>query len=274
MSTDGDMRVASFHWWICKVCVCCGEGASMKASWWVWLYHDSPSGLCGRCGGHARRTSPGTVSMLIPVREGRRRDVLSLLGGTAFPRTLEGGDGLMGGLGTTSTVRWRGCPRSAGGPGRWGRSTPTSSSTARTASWRRSRRKRAGPILSSWGAPRSPDTTPCSAPAWARRSCDRPMRTRVRQCRRSPRASRSRPRSGQSRAEASGWRLVEPRDKPPRPYLRWATVRPGMDDVSPAQRAKNRSSCAPKSSSRHSVSQTADMWICVRISSLSNTRGS
>jgi metallo-beta-lactamase class B len=41
--------------------------------------------------------SPGTVSMLIPVREGRRRHVLSLLGGTAFPRTLEG-DGIMGGL--------------------------------------------------------------------------------------------------------------------------------------------------------------------------------
>ena len=41
--------------------------------------------------------SPGTVSMLVPVREGGQRYMLSLLGGTAFPRTLEG-DGLMGGL--------------------------------------------------------------------------------------------------------------------------------------------------------------------------------
>jgi metallo-beta-lactamase class B len=41
--------------------------------------------------------SPGTLSMLIPVREGRRTHVLSLLGGTAFPRTLEP-DGVMGGL--------------------------------------------------------------------------------------------------------------------------------------------------------------------------------
>ena len=41
--------------------------------------------------------SPGTVSALIPVREGRRHYVLSMLGGTAFPRTLEP-DGHMGGL--------------------------------------------------------------------------------------------------------------------------------------------------------------------------------
>lgn len=32
--------------------------------------------------------SPGTISALIPVQEGRRRHVMSLLGGTAFPPTL------------------------------------------------------------------------------------------------------------------------------------------------------------------------------------------
>ena len=41
--------------------------------------------------------SPGTVSALIPVREGDDTHVLSLLGGTAFPRTLQS-DGMMGGL--------------------------------------------------------------------------------------------------------------------------------------------------------------------------------
>lgn len=41
--------------------------------------------------------SPGTVSMLVPVRGGNRRHVLSLLGGTAFPPKREA-DGIMGGL--------------------------------------------------------------------------------------------------------------------------------------------------------------------------------
>lgn len=41
--------------------------------------------------------SHGTLSALIPVRDGRQRHVLSLLGGTAFPRTLEP-DETMGGL--------------------------------------------------------------------------------------------------------------------------------------------------------------------------------
>jgi metallo-beta-lactamase class B len=41
--------------------------------------------------------TPGTLSALIPVRKGKRRYVLSLLGGTAFPRKLEP-DSQMGGL--------------------------------------------------------------------------------------------------------------------------------------------------------------------------------
>jgi metallo-beta-lactamase class B len=41
--------------------------------------------------------TPGTLSALIPVREGKRTYLLSLLGGTAFPRKLEP-DGQMGGL--------------------------------------------------------------------------------------------------------------------------------------------------------------------------------
>lgn len=41
--------------------------------------------------------TPGTLSALIPVREGEKTYLLSLLGGTAFPRTLEP-DGQMGGL--------------------------------------------------------------------------------------------------------------------------------------------------------------------------------
>ena len=62
--------------------------------------------------------SPGTLSMLIPVREGRRRHVLSLLGGTAFPRTLEP-DGQMGGLNAfdSSVARLAELSRRAGAVG-------------------------------------------------------------------------------------------------------------------------------------------------------------
>jgi metallo-beta-lactamase class B len=41
--------------------------------------------------------SPGTLSALIPVQHGDKTHVMSLLGGTAFPRSLEP-DGFMGGL--------------------------------------------------------------------------------------------------------------------------------------------------------------------------------
>lgn len=41
--------------------------------------------------------SPGTISALIPVKQGGETHVMSLLGGTAFPRTLEP-EGFMGGL--------------------------------------------------------------------------------------------------------------------------------------------------------------------------------
>lgn len=41
--------------------------------------------------------SPGTLSALIPVQDGDQAHVMSLLGGTAFPRSLEP-DGFMGGL--------------------------------------------------------------------------------------------------------------------------------------------------------------------------------
>ncbi|MDG2002279.1 MAG: MBL fold metallo-hydrolase [Novosphingobium sp.] len=41
--------------------------------------------------------SPGTLSALIPVRQGDKTHVMSLLGGTAFPRSLEP-TGFMGGL--------------------------------------------------------------------------------------------------------------------------------------------------------------------------------
>ena len=45
----------------------------------------------------SRRATRLAPSRAISVRDGRQRYMLSLLGGTAFPRTLEG-DGLMGGI--------------------------------------------------------------------------------------------------------------------------------------------------------------------------------
>jgi len=56
--------------------------------------------------------------MLVPVREGSQRQVLSLLGGTAFPRTLEP-DGQMGGLNAfdRSVARLAALSRRAGAVG-------------------------------------------------------------------------------------------------------------------------------------------------------------
>lgn len=62
--------------------------------------------------------TPGTLSALIPVREGGHGYVLSLLGGTAFPRKLEP-DGAMGGLlqFEQSVERLRDLSRQAGAVG-------------------------------------------------------------------------------------------------------------------------------------------------------------